>query len=299
MDEVKASLDACIEAGYGLLHVDPTVDRTLPRGHSLDIDVVVGRTCELIAHAESTRARSGTQPISYEVGTEEVHGGLADEGVFERFLDGLQSGLQNCGIPDGWAFFIGAKVGTDLHTTTFDGDVARRLADRVAQLGSVIKGHYTDWVANPADYPRSGVGGANVGPEFTATELSALKDLCEMERRRLGDRVVIEGAGFEAALERAVVESERWRKWLTPEEEGSAFDELEAERREWLVATGARYVWTEPGVKSARQRLYTNVASDDFDPHTYLVDRIVASIGRYVKAFGLQDSLDVLVDGVL
>jgi len=25
----------------------------------------------------------------------------------------------------------------------------------------------------------------------------------------------------------------------------------------------------------------------------------VASIGRYVKAFGLQDSLDVLVDGVL
>jgi tagatose-1,6-bisphosphate aldolase non-catalytic subunit AgaZ/GatZ len=31
MQAVKLSLTACLEAGYQLLHIDPTVDRTLPR----------------------------------------------------------------------------------------------------------------------------------------------------------------------------------------------------------------------------------------------------------------------------
>ncbi len=32
LSEVKQSLTACLQAGYGLLHIDPTVDRTLPPG---------------------------------------------------------------------------------------------------------------------------------------------------------------------------------------------------------------------------------------------------------------------------
>ena len=45
MDEVKASLVACLEAGYRLLHIDPTVDRTLPSGAIISIDTVVARDC--------------------------------------------------------------------------------------------------------------------------------------------------------------------------------------------------------------------------------------------------------------
>jgi D-tagatose-1,6-bisphosphate aldolase subunit GatZ/KbaZ len=254
MDAVKDSLTACLEAGYGLLHIDPTVDRTLPAGEPPPVEVVVGRTVELIAYAESERERLARPPVSYE-------------------------------------------VGTDLHTTAFDPESARRLYDRVAPLGSLIKGHYTDWVENPADYPATGMGGANVGPEFTAAELDALHELCEHEPRTLPGSGR-PPSGFREALRAAVVDSDRWRKWLLPDEVGQRFDELTPSRQEWLVATGARYVWTEPRVLAARRVLYRNLqdrASGELaDPHNHVIQRVAHNIQRYVDAFNLRGSLPLL-----
>lgn len=302
MAEVKATLTACLEAGYALLHVDPTVDRTLPRGQPLEIDVVIARTVELIAHAESEREQLGLPPVSYEVGTEEVHGGLVDFDNFDRFLTGLQTGLEDRGLAHAWPCFVVGKVGTDLHTTTFDPESARRLYDRVAPLGSLIKGHYTDWVANPADYPVTGIGGANVGPEFTATELAALHELCDREARLAADGPDLAVSGFKEVLQAAVVDSNRWQKWLAPEEVGRRFEELTSLRQEWLVATGARYVWTDPRVLAARQQLHDNVRplqsvrSESPDPDGFVVDRIAANIQLYVDAFNLKDSLSLLAE---
>ncbi len=290
MAEVKASLTACLEAGYALLHVDPTVDRTLPPGQPLHIEVVVERTIELIAHAEAERARLGLSPVSYEVGTEEVHGGLADLDNFDRFLEGLATGLEAAGLAHAWPCFVVGKVGTDLGNPVFDPEVARQLYERVAPRGSLIKGHYTDWVENPAAYPASGVGGANVGPEFTATELGALRELCARERARGLD------SGFEEALKTAVVESNRWRKWLTPDEAGCEFGELMPERQEWLVATGARYVWTDSRVLAARVRLYEHLRHELPDPHSFVVERIAQNIQKYVDAFNLRGSCRLLCD---
>lgn len=300
MDEVKASLTACLEAGYALLHVDPTVDRTLPAGQPPDIDVVVARTVDLMAHAEAERKRLGLPQVSYEVGTEEVHGGLVDLGSFDRFLGGLRAGLDGAGLAEAWPCFIVGKVGTDLHTTTFDPQSARRLYDRVAPLGSLVKGHYTDWVANPADYPTTGMGGANVGPEFTAVELAALHELCEHEDRLVARRPQLSPSGFGAALKTAVVDSERWHKWLSADEAGRRLDALDPARQEWLVATGARYVWTDPRVLAARRRLYDNLRDelpDAFpDPNGFVVDRVAENVQAYVAAFNLKDSLALLTD---
>jgi len=60
------------------------------------------------------------------------------------------------------------------------------------------------------------------------------------------------------ALETAVCDSGRWRKWLLAGEEGWA--SLSAERRAWLTQTGARYIWTHPAVVLARQALYRNLS---------------------------------------
>jgi len=289
MAEVKASLTACLEAGYALLHIDPTVDRTLPDGQPLQIEVIVERTVELIAYAESERERLGLPPVSYEVGTEEVHGGLVDFDNFDRFLTGLQACLESMGLIRAWPCFIVGKVGTDLHTTTFDPKSARRLYDRGAPLGSLVKGHYTDWVANPADYPATGMGGANVGPEFTATEMAALYELCDHETRLTENKPNLPLSGLKGVLSTAVVESNRWQKWLTPEEAGQGFDELTPPRQEWLVATEARYIWTDPQVLVARKQLYDNLCAEFPDPHTFVVDRIAQNIQKYVGAFNLKD----------
>jgi tagatose-1,6-bisphosphate aldolase non-catalytic subunit AgaZ/GatZ len=292
MAEVKTSLTACLDAGYALLHIDPTVDRTLPAGQPPEIGTVIGRTIELLTHAEAERRRLGLPAVSYEVGTEEVHGGLVDLGNFDRFLAGLRSQLHNEGPADAWPCFIVGKVGTDLHTTTFDPESARRLYERVAPLGSLIKGHYTDWVANPTAYPETGMGGANVGPEFTATELAALYELCARENHLL-PRPGLSASNFPATLRAAVADSGRWRKWLWPEEAGRDLQALPLPRQEWLIATGARYAWTDPRVRAARQQLYDNLRGE-VDAHAWVLERIAQNVQKYVEAFHLRGSLEIL-----
>ena len=127
MAQVKDSLVACLEAGYQLLHIDPTVDRTFPPGNPVPLERVVARTVELIAHVETARLERGLPTLSYEVGTEEVHGGLVDSERFEQFLAGLHAGLEQRGLAQAWPCFVVAQVGTDLHTTSFDPASARRL----------------------------------------------------------------------------------------------------------------------------------------------------------------------------
>ena len=184
MQGVKESYEAAILAGYDLIHVDPTVDIFLPKGEIIDIHVVAQRTVELILHAENFRKANGIAPISYEVGTEEVHGGLADPTTFDTFLSDLKEGLKNVGLEDVWPCFIVGKVGTDLHTTLFDAEVARDLTAKVRPYGSYIKGHYSDDVDNPQDYPTSGMGAANIGPEFTMNEYDALAELEAEEKKQ-------------------------------------------------------------------------------------------------------------------
>jgi D-tagatose-1,6-bisphosphate aldolase subunit GatZ/KbaZ len=291
-EEVKLSLVACLEAGYQLLHVDPTVDRTIvPPGAPVPIETVVARTVELIAHAESERRRLGLPEVVYEVGTEEVHGGLVDFDAFNAFLVGLRQGLDQRGLSQAWPGFIVARVGTDLATTFFDPEVARRAVETAAPYGSLIKGHYTDWVENPQAYPASGMGGANVGPEFTAEEVHALQMLSESENELRHQEPQIKLSHFMQVLEQAVVDSGRWKKWLEPAEKGKEFSRLAPARRTWLVETGARYIWTDPAVEDARQKLYNNLHIVMPDPHEFVVDRIVAAMDKYVEAFNLMDLL--------
>ncbi len=296
MHEVKESLTACLESGYDLLHIDPTVDRELPNGHAQEISTVVTRTVELIVHAEQQRRRLGRSKICYEVGTEEVHGGLVDTDNFTSFLDGLQKGLEKEDLLDVWPSFIVAKVGTDLHTTFFDPDTALNLYHQVSPLGSLIKGHYTDWVANPSDYPASGMGGANVGPELTATELEALYELCDKEDKLLNNGSFLSPSKFRKVLRKTVVDSNRWQKWLSPQEDGKPFDELTPERQNWLVSTGARYIWTDQNVLNSRQDLYANLSSVLPDANGYVVNRIAENIQTYVEAFNLKGSLEFFLE---
>lgn len=292
MAEVKKSLSACLDAGYDLLHIDPTVDRTLARDEPLDAGIVAQRTVKLIEHAESERKRLGLSTVAYEVGTEEVAGGLANIESFERFVRLLKKALGERNLMRAWPVFIVGKVGTDLHTTLFDPKVAAKLRSIVAPYGSLIKGHYTDWVDNPEAYPNSGMGGANVGPEFTAVEAESLRTLCEYETM-LARSGSITPSLFYEALTAAVVESGRWRKWLLPGEP-EKFDELSGQRRKWLVTSGARYVWTVPAVVEARERLYKNLRPVMGDPHKWVVGRIATSIENYVKAFNLFGSAELL-----
>jgi D-tagatose-1,6-bisphosphate aldolase subunit GatZ/KbaZ len=284
--EIKASITAMLEAGYVLLHLDATVDRTHHK--PLPIEVVVERSLDLIAHAEDERQRLALEEISYEVGTEEVQGGLVNLTNFEKFLRLLHGELEKRDLQHLWPAFVVAQVGTNLHTTTFDAEVAHILYRMVSPYGSLVKGHYTDWVQNPAAYPLVRMGGANVGPEFTGVEFEALLTLEATEHERVAPPL---RSHFNYYLTEAVEASHRWKKWLQPEEIGKSLHQLAPERQQWLVKTGARYVWTVPTVIAARQQLYDNLQPILPDPHQYVLDQIAACIERYVLSFGLSNSL--------
>jgi D-tagatose-1,6-bisphosphate aldolase subunit GatZ/KbaZ len=291
MEGVKQSFAACLDAGYDLLHVDPTVDRSLPMDESMPIEIVIERTLELIQSVEEHRRSKGLPPVSYEVGTEEVHGGLADMNVFRQFLDGLKGGLSERGLSDAWPCFVVGKVGTDLHTTEFDPKVAQQLVAEAAEHGSAMKGHYTDSVANPEAYPQAGMGGANVGPEFTEAEYEALGELVSKERELVEEEKIGEPSGMMEALKQAVVDSGRWEKWRQPDEEGKSFDEFSADRQGWLVRTGCRYIWATPDVVAARQKLYANLEAAGQRGEEVVLRRIADVMHKYYRAFRLGGTL--------
>lgn len=294
MDAVKKSFEDAVLAGYDLLHVDPTVDIFVPQGQTIDISVVVRRTAELIDHVERFRRARNLPEVSYEVGTEEVHGGLADEATFDTFLSELRSELDGRGLGDVWPVFIVGKVGTDLHTATFDPVVAGALTAKVAPLGSYIKGHYSDGVTNPEQYPQAGMGGANVGPEFTIGEYDALAELEQKELEIASKGEVAKLSNITATLQLLVDESNRWQKWLQPEEKGLGLDELSTERRLWIVKTCARYIWQKPEALVARTRLFDNLRRIGMEPEEILLGRIEHDMDKYFTAFNLVNLNDLL-----
>ncbi len=285
--EVTRSLDACIDAGYELLHLDPTVDLRLPPGTPVPVEDIVARTVELLDHAEAYRNQQGRGPLAYEVGTEEVGGGLQTTERFTAFLDQLEAALDRHDLPQ--PSFVVGDVGTRLDTEHFNAVRAEQLTTHAKRIGALIKGHYTDDVAHPEAYPLSGMGGANVGPGLSAAEYAALMDLVTLEQR------VGRDSGFKEALRTAVVDSGRWKKWRHPEESELAFDELAPERQEWLVETGSRYVWTDPAVETARETLYANVAPFR-GAEAFVTWRVKTAILRYFHAFNLTDFNDRLLE---
>ena len=287
MAGVKKSYEDALLAGYELIHVDPTVDRFLPKGEIIKIEVVAERTIELITHIENFRKERGLPRIAYEVGTEEVHGGLADMSVFNKFLNLLKAGLEKNGCADAWPCFVVGKVGTDLHTTFFDPAVAKQLTSTVAKYGSFIKGHYTDDVENPEEYPLSAMGAANVGPEFTVAEFNALEELEQVENKLYDEGNVAMHSNMVAILKQLVIASGRWKKWVHGDESPDDFESITADRQRWLIQTGARYIWQKPEAVAARQTLYSNLALNGIDAEGIVLSTIERAIDKYYVAYNL------------
>jgi tagatose-1,6-bisphosphate aldolase non-catalytic subunit AgaZ/GatZ len=294
MNWVKRSFEAAIDAGYDLIHVDPTVDITLPKGEIINIDVVAERTLELIEHTENYRRTNSKPRISYEVGTEEVHGGLADMDTFNRFLTLLKEGLKKRGLEDVWPCFIVGKVGTDLHTTLFDPKVAKQLVAEAAKYGSYIKGHYSDSVDNPEAYPESGMGAANVGPEFTEHEYDGLMELSDIETEFFDQGEIAKKSNIKDFIWKAVTESGRWKKWLQEGESSEDFYSNSKERQEWLIKTCSRYIWENPDVLVARTKMTDNIKNHSIDADEVLVSHIEKAMDRYFHKFNLVDLNDIL-----
>jgi tagatose-1,6-bisphosphate aldolase non-catalytic subunit AgaZ/GatZ len=178
-------------------------------------------------------------------------------------------------------------VGTDLHTSLFNPGTAGKVVSIARQYGSYIKGHYTDSVSNPRDYPASGMGGANVGPEFSIAEFEAFNELASIEYALYKENRIACPSRLKEKLTTAVTRSGRWRKWLLEGE--TELESLTQKRKDWILGTCSRYVWAEPEVKCSIQDLHNNLGQNGIDSRTWVTGKIEAVMDKYFMAFNLID----------
>jgi len=292
---VKKSIKECIAAGYDHLHIDTTIDITLKEGELLSIDVMVERTVNLIEFSEEVRRELDAPRISYEVGTEEIHGGITSPEKFEEFIVKLRRRLKERGLQV-WPTFIVGNVGTYLSAVNkFDESRAKTLIEIARANKLYVKGHYTDYVSNPEDYPKAGMGAANVGPELSHAEYEAIVKLSTIEDK-LSQKGLIEARSRASErIKESIISGGRWRKWLTKEEKGLDFDQLAPDRQAWLLGSCARYVLTSPEVIEAKSKLLSNLRKHLIRGEDFIVAEIGKVIEKYVNAFNLR-SLNYLLD---
>lgn len=280
-----------LESGFDVLHVDATEDARVDG--VLDLDEVTRRTVELIDAIESHREAEGHEPVYYEVGTEEIDGGMTDPADFERYVESLQASLREAGrgaVVDRLLFVVG-QIGTTMRIdmeNSFDPGKASQLQGIVEDNDLHLKVHYTDWLPDEdlAAFPEIGIGAANVGPEFAAAMVEGFESLVEIEREAVDDETA--RSGFMETFSAAAVRDSPWQKFAPDDldaDERAAFAE---ENRGNIAYCVGRYVFNDPEVREAREILYGNVSKrTDVDPHARVVETVRETIHRYVEAFDL------------
>jgi len=266
MDIAKRSFLADIEAGFNLLHIDPTKDP-----HKKDTNLVIERTVELIEFLENERKKKGIGEIGYEVGTEDIQGGLTQNSIFKDFLTEITSQLKKKGLP--MPDFIVGQTGTLVKMTknvgTFSAQKAKELASIAREFGIGFKEHNADYLDENIlkGHPALGITASNVAPEFGVAQTKAYLKFAE----DAGDKKLI------SMFEEAVVKSNRWQKWLFKEDEGLTPEALTRDKYKLydVTETCGHYVLEEPEIKEAIKNYFVR-------------DSIKSSMSKYVTAFNLK-----------
>lgn len=282
-----------LKSGFDVLHVDATED---PR-NLLTLDDTVKRTARLIDYIEEVRMKENHQDVFYEVGSEEISHGITEPEGFERFIHLLKRKLYDRGCEgaiDRLLFIVG-DVGTDMRidmTNQFNPERAKILADIALKHDLFLKVHYTDWLEDRLleQFPKLGIGAANVGPEFAAATVESLVHLEKEERRSVQERGETSYSKLTETLEELAVKHAPWRRFVPKDLDDKELLEYSRQKRREIARCVGRYVMKNQVMVEARLKLYKNLKefSSLKDPHKFVIGQTQKAIHRYVKAFNLE-----------
>lgn len=294
MELARLSLEEDLSSGFNYLHIDPT---KCP--HPFDRKQLVAWTLELVAHCEDFRRSRNLPPVDYEIGAEDIQGGITSEADFTAFLAQTCADLGKAGLP--LPTCIVGQTGTltrlDRNVGRFDRRATARLVEAAQRFGVGLKEHNGDYLsaASCRLHPQLGVAAMNVAPEFGLVETDALLALAALEDKlpREGWISQAELSGLPDHMRELTFSGTPWEKWLTPE--------LKARPREWVQADQAmrllitrvcgHYTFAEGSVRKARERLYANVDRFRLIPEpaaAFVRGRVEQSIDFYARHFDLE-----------
>lgn len=286
-----------IEAGFDLLHIDPTKDPEFSMG-TVPFELVIDRTVEIIEELEKFRKEKGLQEIGYEAGTEETNGGLTSVDAFSDFIDTLVARLEEKGIktPE----FVVGQTGTLTRLTenvgNFNRENAALLSQNSAKHGVGVKEHNGDYLCDKIllEHPVLDITAMNVAPEFGTVETRAYLELCKVE-----DECVAAEKHSHLAEEMSLyaVKSERWRKWMVGDIAKATVEEVlkDAPLTAQITDICGHYTYEIPTVKEKINQMLTNLKEVGIDGEGYVNYMLKNSIDRYAYCFGMHGLTSKLI----
>ncbi|MGZ3691446.1 MAG: hypothetical protein ACXVAX_08080 [Pseudobdellovibrio sp.] len=278
MQAAKSSFEADIEAGFQLLHIDPTVP---VQSENLNEAVILERLFELYGHVVEY-AGMKNKKIYIEVGTEEQNGGLPDLQNFEELLNSIQQFCKknSFSMPLFVVLQTGTKVVEFKNAGVFEqGDqnekskLIKTITDAVGiakKYNTFVKEHNADYLSfeNLSLRPKMGIAASNVAPEFGHIETKTLIHLLN---------TFGEASDREKYIE-ALFNSQKWKKWL------SADSSLKKDEKAILAG---HYCASNSEVLNIKEKLRSDLKHRDIDIDEFLKNAIRTSIRKYATAFGL------------
>jgi tagatose-1,6-bisphosphate aldolase non-catalytic subunit AgaZ/GatZ len=274
MESAKDSYRADIDAGFHMLHIDPSVDI-----HSQpNINQVLERVYELYDFCWSY-AQEKNQDIIFEIGTEEQSGSNNSQEELEYTLENMRKFCKKNKMP--FPSFVVIQAGTRVMETknigSFDSPirVANELPPEIQipqminicnKHGVFMKEHNTDYLSTESLrwQPRLGIHAANIAPEFGVAETKAFVDILKKYNHiDLLDEFL-----------KISYDSMKWKKWMLKDTAANDTDRA-------IIA--GHYVFSSD--KFIELKAKANRKIDNLDG--FLKSKVKESIFRYMNAFKL------------
>lgn len=282
MESAKSSYRADLEAGFQILHIDPSID---VHGQP-DVDEVLDRVFELYEFCWS-QAQQMRKEVIFEIGTEEQSGSTNTQEELDYTLNAVQQFCKKNRLPQ--PSFVVIQCGTRVmemrNVGSFDSPF--RVADELPaeiqlpkmieicnRYGIFMKEHNTDYLSDEALqwHPRMGIHAANVAPEFGVAETRALVSL-------------LEDNGLSTLADRFLsfaYDSKKWDKWMLR-------DTCATDRDRSIIA--GHYVFSRPEVVDLKAEAGRKLAQKGIELEKCLKERVKQSIYRYLHNFRLVRSV--------
>ena len=281
MESAKASFKADIDAGFQILHIDPSIDvYGIPSN-----DEILDRVFELLEFCWSY-AQTQRKEIVFEIGTEEQSGTTNTQEELDFTLSAIERFCDKNNLPR--PLFVVIQTGTRVMETRNVGsfDSPLRVAEEIpaeiqvpkmieicGRHGIFMKEHNSDYLSNDSLqwHPRLGIHAANVAPEFGVTETRALLDV--MESNKLDS--------LAADFLELSFKSRKWEKWMLSES-------VATERDKSIIA--GHYIFSTPDCKEIKAKAADELKKIGIELDAYLKNQIANSIMRYMRSFRLVNT---------
>ena len=274
MQSAKDSYRADIDAGFHMLHIDPSIDiHSQPTA-----DQILERVYELYDFSWSYAQQKG-KDIIFEIGTEEQSGSNNSKEELEYTLESMRKFCKNNKLP--FPSFIVIQAGTRVMETknigSFDSPIRianelppeiqiPQMIDICNKFGIFMKEHNTDYLSTDSLkwQPRLGIHAANIAPEFGVAETRAFISILK------------EGGHNDLVEEflKISYESMKWKKWMIKNTDANDTDRA-------IIA--GHYVFSSNEFIKLKAKALKKIDNlEDF-----LKKKVKESILRYMNAFNL------------